>query len=329
MMRWILLLALLSGCHDAYSNENILFLKAIPRGLQIDVPDDEDSSARGLRAAQFDGDQAKFRRDAAASAAEINASIEEIFAILDSIVSATDPTAEEDNVRFWGPIPVDETYEIALAITHMTTSTTATFVARGEPVTSDDWYSYLFLVREQGGTDDDWAPFVGGMSVPVEDTPYGAGILYLDLRATSRDPEQGLLLIPYDSRFGERAIDVYADANPVDGADFDPDAAWQYRRRPDGAIDFLLYLRQNVPMTGPALEIYAVATRWDPDGAGRGDAAVTEGDFGAQIFFVSECWDRGFERTYLESNIPELADQRTGAPEDCPAGLESSNFPDG
>ncbi|MEQ9503790.1 MAG: hypothetical protein RIT81_43445 [Deltaproteobacteria bacterium] len=319
----LVLVAFAMGCNAAYSNEDILFLKALPRGLSIELPE-QDTTASGLRPAEgFDGDHAKFQRDATNGAKEINAVIAEVFTYVDFVVENVDPVVEDEDTRIWGPFPIEDGNEIALLINHVRTSTEAgPFVNEGAVVRTDDQFTYWFAVRPQGGTDDDWIPIIAGQTVPIEGTRHGAGLLILNLAAV--DPGEPVIAIGYDSRLGDgfrESIDVAVDVDLQEGAKFDPEGAWLWRRDEVGTTDFALILLQDLPNTGPRLEKFIIATRWFAAGFGRADVVLEDGDLGELVFFASECWNPGFERTYFASNAPQIQDQITGTPDDCAEGL--------
>lgn len=319
------LLGLLSfGCHQAYSNETLLFLKAIPRDLQVDVPKN-DGGAQGLRAAQFEDGQARFYADVLDKTNQINTTLREIFGHLDNVVDNIDPVAEEEDLRVWGPIPVDGQSEVALFINRVRTTTVARFVGGGELVESDDWYQYFLLVRPKGGTDDQWTPALGGNSVPVEGTDVGAGNLFLNMAVLDNKPF--VMAVGYDSRFDTSALDFYIDVEP--DMMFRPDAAEQFRRFPNGDANYLMFLPQNIPGTGPALENFFIWARWRADWHGRADVLVGGGDLPEDTwFFASECWNPGFLRSFFDTNVPELFNERVGTPQDCAEGLRVPDFPD-
>lgn len=323
--RFAILLAFVSfGCHGAYSNENLLYLKAIPRDLQVDVPEKE-GAGQGLRAAQFEDGQARFYGETLQETKKINDQLEEIFGHLDNVVKNTEPAGEEDNTRVWGPLPADGA-ELALFITHVTTTTTATVVLDGTVIVSDDWYEYALLARPVGGTDLDWVPALFGRSIPDESTPFGTGALFLDLKVL--DPGgQGIIFIAYDSRFDSMALDFIVDVNfdPMTEK-FDPEAGWRFRRAANGDIDYRLFYYQDTEDEGPRPELFQISARWRADWFGRADVLISGGDLGLQTFDANECWDPGFLRTYFDSNFPLFFPQRTGTPQDCAEGLREAVY---
>jgi hypothetical protein len=311
------------GCHAAYSNETLLFLKALPRDLEMEVPDRGDSG-QGLRAAQFGQHPAKFHAEAVAQATGINRQIEEIFQMIDHIVDNVDLSVDEDDVRVWGPFPVEDVL-LALHVERVRTATIATFVQDGRAVEADEWYRYtLSAARDEG----DWNGLLGGVSVPVEGTPYGTGLMWLDMRALGESEEPLVIAVPYDTRAGELAIDVAFDADHVPMM-FEHDAVWLFRRNVEGDVGFGLSFRQNLEDTSEeTLEDFRIGVRWHADLAGRADVRIDGGDLGPAFLRASECWDRRFLRTYFESNVPQFSRFVIGSPQDCAEGLRTSVFPD-
>lgn len=317
----------LAGCYEPYSNEDLLFLKAAPRGLRLEVPEQE-GAGQALRAAQSDDTPARFYQDTRRGAEEINEGVLSLLDIVDAVV-AYEPTVREDDLRIWGPFPNDEGTEATLVVNRIPTSTVITFTSTSPPARADELYEYSLLARPIGGTDEDYVLLFGGRSLPQTSNRQGTGVLWVSLDGIRQlDPSAdgtGALLVSYDTRGDATIVEVAADTMVV--GDFEPDAAWFYRLEGSGAGRFVYFLRENIVDTTPARELLGIAARWMPDNRGRADVLVTEGDVPG-FYFASECWDIRFTRVYLASNVPSPDFSPEGRLEMCGPGLLDSQFPE-
>ena len=331
-MRRLMTLALLlggaTGCNAPFSNDEILFLKAAPRGLRIEVPDDGGSMQQGLHVAQSDEETpARFYQDTLRTAEETNQGIFSLLDLVDALV-ALEPSVREEDRRIWGPLPVSEGLELALLVDRVRTATVVKFTSTSTPTETDQLFTYALMGRPPGTGDAGWVPLFGGQSVPDASDRQGTGNMAVDLDAIrALDPTSdgaGLIFVAYDTRFGETAIDLALDT--VRRGPFMARAAWAYRDDGLGGGRFVFFLVEDLIDTTAAEEILGVAARWLPSGRGRADVVVTEGDV-PSFYLASECWDDGFERVYLDSNIPSPDFMRVGAVGACGAELLTPQFP--
>jgi hypothetical protein len=317
----------LAGCHDPFSNDEILFLKAAPRGLRIEVPDDG-KLQQGLRAAQADeGTPARFYQDTRRTAEETNDGIFALLDLVDALVEF-EPSVREEDRRIWGPLPVSAQMELALLVDRVRTATVVRYTSTSTPAEADQLFTYALLARAPGGGDDDWLPLFGGNSLPQASNRQGTGYLAVDLDNIRRfDPSSdgaGLIFVAYDTRFGETAIDLALDT--VRQGPFMARAAWAYRDDGAGGGRFVYFLVEDLVDTTPAEEILGIAARWLPSGRGRADVVVTQGDV-PSFYLASECWDDAFARVYLDSNIPVPDFMRFGQVSACGPELLTPQFP--
>lgn len=319
----------LAGCHEPFSNEDLLFLKAAPRGLRIEVPEGQ-MGGQALRAAQGEDGPARFYLDTRKAAEDANVGV---FGLLDlvDVVVAYPPTVREDDRRIWGPFPSDERTELALVVDRVRTATVVTFTSSSAPARADEIYNYSFLGRPIGGSDEDYILLFGGRSLPQVSNRQGTGLMVVNFDGIKQlNPNEdaiGQLLVGYDTRDDATIVDIAADAM-VTGA-FEPDVAWHYRLEPSGAGRFVYFLRENLFDTTDARELLGVAARWMPDNRGRADVIVTEGDVPIPFYYASECWDPSFSRVFLFSNIPTPEFSPVGQVQLCGPDLQGSVFPDG
>ena len=63
---------------------------------------------------------------------------------------------------------------------------------------------------------------------------------------------------------------------------------------------------ETVVLETPLPETHIIRTRWNPAGAGRADAYLTEGDLGALVYNATECWDESATVVFYEENFQFL-----------------------
>lgn len=326
---WCLTLlgAPLTACNEPFSNDDLLFLKAPPRGLRLEVPEQELKQQALRIAAPGDETPAEFYLSSRAAAESVNDGILGLLDLVDTVVEYP-PTIREPDKRIWGPFPIDDVNQLALVITRIHTATTVAFTSDSTPEFVDEIYEYAMLGQKIGGPEEDFIVLFSGRSIPDADSPHGTGVMIVNFDGFRLlDPAEdgrGQVVLSYDSREGHTWVDVLADTT-IGGA-FEPDFAWRYRLNADRLGSFVFYQRGNLIETSPALEILGIAARWLPDNRGRADVVVTEGDVGSNFFFVSECWDPRFTRVYLASNIPEPKYSAFGDLENCGPELQISEF---
>ncbi len=318
----------LLACNEPFSNDDLLFLKAPPRGLRLEIPEPSQMQQSLRTAAPGDDTPAEFYVSSRAAAEEVNGGILEVLKMVDTVV-AYPPTIREPDKRIWGPFPVDEENQLILVITRIRTATTVAFTSDSAPEFVEEIYEYAMLGQKIGAAEEDFIFIFGGRSIPDADSPHGTGIVVVNFDGIRLlDPEgedgSGQVVLGYDSRNGHTWVDVTADTMVT--GDFDPDFAWRYRLDADRAGSFVFFQRGNLVETTPALEVLGIAARWLPDDRGRADVVVTEGDVGSDFFFISECWDSRFNRVYLQSNIPEPKYSAFGQLENCGPELQVSEF---
>lgn len=309
----LLLVGLLGGvaCNEPYSNEDLLFLKALPPELQVELPGatatTTSSIGTGVCAAPSpDFTPAKFYCDANKAASDINAVLDTVLNLVSSI-AAYPPTTRDTDLRIWGPFPIENGLEAALSIERIRTSTGATvrYTGSSEPAVVYERFRFAISARKQG--QGEWKGLVYGESAPTAEVGARMGWLALDFDAQrTLDPtktDRGAIGIAYDTRGGKTILNVYADVaryTPM----FDPEAAYFYEAPGDGSGTFLFYQRANVIETTAALETMWIQVRWRPDLRGRADVVVRDGDAAPQQYYVVQCWDPNFLAVFQTTNVP-------------------------
>ncbi|CAN0546381.1 unnamed protein product, partial [Laminaria digitata] len=269
----------LTGCYEPFSNDDILFLKAAPRGLEVSVPN-KTGAGQALRVAQTGDDDtaARFYQDTRRAAEGVNEGVLSLLDMVDAVV-AFEPTVREEDQRIWGPFPVDGGNELALVVNRTRTATVVTFTSTSAPAQADAIYDYAMLGRPIGGSDEDYVSLFAGRSLPQASNRQGTGVMIVNFDGIRMlDPSsdgQGVLFLGYDTRDGRTVVEVAADTM-VSGM-FEADVAWVYRLEASGAGRFNYFVREDIVETTAQRELLAIAARWMPDNRGRADVVVTQG----------------------------------------------------
>lgn len=300
-----------TACNEPYSNEDLLFLKALPPELQLELPGatatTTSSIGTGVCATPSpDFTPAKFYCDANKAASDINAVLDTVLNLVGSI-AAYPPTTRDTDLRIWGPFPIENGLEAALSIERIRTSTgtLVRYTGSSEPALVYERFRFAISARKQG--EGEWKGLVYGESAPTGEAGSRMGWLALDFDAQrALDPtktDRGAIGIAYDTRGGKTILNVYADVaryTPM----FDPEAAYFYEAPGDGSGTFLFYQRANVIETTEALETMWIQVRWRPDLRGRADVLVRDGDAAPVEYYVVQCWDPNFAAVFQTTNVP-------------------------
>jgi hypothetical protein len=84
-----------------------------------------------------------------------------------------------------------------------------------------------------------------------------------------------------------------------DGSQAEATFHYYYAEAADGTGDFQFRLFADTDDPGPAWEVSAIRSRWQPTGAGRSDVSISGGDLGLNVTVTaSECWDASFGEVY-------------------------------
>lgn len=163
---------------------------------------------------------------------------------------------------------------------------------------------------------------ISGNAVPSVPEGQGHGDMFLDFDAGKRvnpidaDPNaKGTLEVNYDiaARHLDMAYDTIEDRDGVmTPASYD----YSYDEAGDGAGNMVFALHADTEDDGTAAEDVTVRSRWQSDGAGRSDAEARNGDMGASVGTVSQCWNTNF-RTVFTTFVFDQATATEGAAGDC------------
>jgi hypothetical protein len=276
-----LLAAPLCACESDLSNDvfhaDEAFLQAVPRRavLHLSATPESVEAAQGLETAAraLGADTAELYR----VTRNVTYSVDhQIFGTLRGVedIVAQPPTERSADRRVWGP------FREALSPVEVR------FVMdRG----GDDHFTYAFEQRPVGGT---FAPVVHGDWAP-------AG-------AATGDAGQGAFTVELAELGGAGRVEVEFERH-AGGVDFDlalvgvadapglaaTDARYLARRAPDGAGELV------VAYPAEASGVWHLKSRWQADGAGRGDAWLETAE--GERVEVSECWDTDFVRVYASA----------------------------
>jgi hypothetical protein len=321
-MRW-LPIVWLAACQEPFSNEDILFLKALPRDLAVDVPGDADTTKRGLRPQQGSVLRAQFYDGAVDVASGINVGV---FGILTMIDMVTDmpTTIRIPDRRVWGPFQPEPAtpVELLLVVDRIRTSTTVQFTSESDELTVGSYYRYAISARSTGTSTAAWRQLIGGSTVLLEpDEDEAAGQLTIDFEAirafNPEDGSRGGAFVAYDFQGPREIIELrfIGPDSAVEDLITDPDVTFRYARDEDDSGQFTF-----VSPDEDGLNVFNVLLRWVPSQAGRADVEICGPGVGPIAFYAAECWSEAFDRTWLLSNYEGLQPP-FGSIEGCAEGL--------
>ncbi len=321
----LLVAGALSACHEPYSNEDLRFLaEGVPPDIAIEVPVEDGVTGVDDPVPPPANATAQFYLDTVAAAEAINRDILSLVAWVDAIV-ATPPSARDEDRRTWGPLVGANGVSYTLVTDRVQTSTVVQATSTSTPTESSEIFEFTMLATSPAQPEPRLLFF--GQQVADREALGHQGRMFIDLDgARAVDPNQtgqGQVVVLYDDRF--QALTLELLLGPLYTAE--PSAAWRHTQSSSGDGAFLFFLRENVDPTSAAQELWVVAARWLADGRGRADVLISEGDLALPLF-ASECWDAGFDRTYLLSNIPDSQYLPEGSLVDCAPDLRAADLPE-
>jgi hypothetical protein len=167
----------------------------------------------------------------------------------------------------------------------------------------DGTYDYQLSGRNKTEAGSQFEVVIDGHADPTAGELQGNGDFTLDFDASRRvnpvdsGDAKGTVTVQYD--LAARHLDMTAMAPDDNGnpAMFE----YAYNESLDGGGDMVFDV--NADAGGTALpENIVIRSRWQSNGAGRGDARVAGGDLGDQQAIASECWNDLFRRVYYTDN---------------------------
>jgi hypothetical protein len=292
---------------EEYDSYQFAYFYAIPsqESLRLEVPGaDYDGDDYGYKAV---GDQAKYYTETVQFTRGVNQHILGMLSIIDDVTSY--PYTEQSGETYiWGPwqdTGLDQT-KVRFILEHLG-GNTFDYQLQWRPKDSD--------------SDDDWvAIWEGHVEASEETARRGVGYFSIDFDAAATldwtVEERGQIRTDYDTVSDGREISLeYIDfiGDPEDeGEDAQPiNATYLYHNRADNSGSFLFDWYANLvdeDGNGDQIEHAWFNTRWQPDGAGRTDSIIGEGDIddlelipglGVESFVSTECWGDDYLRVYF------------------------------
>lgn len=320
------------GCDGDVSERSVpsSLRAAIPSSgtLRLDFPGAE-SSTEALTLALL-GEKAAYYSETVSTVSEINTWIWEILHHVDDMTGYP-PNDLDDDHASWGP------YSPPLSLS------TFRFILRRS---SPGVFSYALLMRaadpdSPGG----FSPVLRGTSRvrSLDDGSWAMAETRMELRygvASAIDPilaTNGAITMDWtrddQGWLRERIrLDGFFDARG--GMTAARTGELTYERAPDdvGSLRYELIrdIHADFETNGdlPAKEQWSVQVRWQPDGAGRADVRVTDGDLASmrlpvESWTVSECWDSLFDPSWRSTTLrfldgnPDWSDRALGSAASC------------
>jgi hypothetical protein len=169
---------------------------------------------------------------------------------------------------------------------------------------ADGTYDYKLSGRSKTVAASQFEVVIDGYADPRAGDLKGNGDFSLDFDASRRvnpvdtGDAKGKITVQYD--LSARHLDMIAQAPDDNGnpAMFE----YAYNETLDGGGDMVFNVTADGG--GTALpENIVIRSRWQSDGAGRGDARLAGGDLGTAQAVASECWNTLFRRVYYTDNV--------------------------
>lgn len=168
----------------------------------------------------------------------------------------------------------------------------------------DGTYDYQLSGRNKTVTGSQFEVVIDGHADATAGDLKGNGDFSLDFDASRRvnpidtGDAKGVITVQYD--LSARHLEMLAQAPDANGnpAMFE----YAYNETLDGGGDMVFDVTADAG--GTALpENIVIRSRWQADGAGRGDARLAGGDLGSAQAIASECWSTLFRRVFYTDNV--------------------------
>lgn len=308
----VLLVGWIAGCGEPYSNEDLVFLAALPEREQLEarVPASEGTSSAGAARAELAagtsaagvGDVSELFKDTRAAADDLNRVVGFPLILLDA-VRRFPVTTREENRRIWGPFPSDKQPEFEFRV----------FIEREAPEAHKFRWAVEYRPRAERGRP--WQPLLVGGSSATESFQRSRGEMSLLVAQAvaagldlEDDPKQGSagiealtsLNIGYDTEADPVTVTLDAEATSGERVSF------QSRRAADDSSGLLVFrvrkefIGRQVGEPAEVPDTLQITTRWRASGAGRADVSIVEGN--GTGFTALECWGSDSRVVYQETN---------------------------
>jgi hypothetical protein len=168
---------------------------------------------------------------------------------------------------------------------------------------ADGTYDYVFSGHAKSDATAHFLTLIDGHADPTPGELKGNGTFLLDFDASRVvDPidnanNHGQVDVNYN--LATRHLDLTIMSTDANGQAASADYA--YDEGVDGSGNMTFDVLANVGGTA-AEEDLTLRSRWEANGAGRGDARITGGDLGSTSAIASECWSSSFLRVFYTDN---------------------------
>jgi hypothetical protein len=330
-------LALLAPACGNLSNDDLVFLSAVPKPKEIELKVQQQDPNRGaLVSADAVGEEAANYRLSHDLATGLNDGVHGILTLVDSLGKGYPPTERTDDARIWGPFRnadkkghtmrleiQREVLENGSPRFHFCLAMALDGAVTGEPNRCREADKNGFQTVLSGHYEP--RTLEGGARS-------GAGEIKLDVEAARRANaaefgEGGVISISYDFSQGGDAKQIHVNVTKPDGFGSLPQMmVYDYGRTTDGQVDFSFSLSNYSDpneASGKPQEVIVTAS-WSENIAGRADATKRGGDLAAdQYYTVIECWDENAKRTYAwaaiyKGSVQQLIVTNEGSAAACP-----------
>ncbi|MEW5740503.1 MAG: hypothetical protein AB1938_16365 [Myxococcota bacterium] len=294
---------LFSACGGNWSTKDLEFVAALPQraDLQARLPVTSTSQPLEGVSTRRDGlnvgDPSQMWADTRKASTDFNAMLETMLAILDT-VRLYPPTTRSDTSRVWGPFPdsKNQGFEFQVAISQLD--------ARR--------FGWALQARPRNG---DFFDVVTGVFEASASARQGTGAMVvhvdnfkdkLNVEATMKALSR--IDVGYQTASWPHRVDMAFTFAPGNTTGLSA-IGYTYRQKEDtsGALAF------QVRSTSAETTALTTVALWNPQGAGKGQATVTEGLYTGAT--VSECWDTGQRVVFYAQGW--MGGQVSGVQTDC------------
>ena len=290
--------AAVASCGN-YSNEDLLYMSAVPSSSQLAVV---------LPAAATAVMQAELAQDTHNGISNVNTLLDDVLGLIDT-VRAYEPTGRTSDSRTWGPFDDSNHpgWRWELVVTLQANGTT---------------FDYHLDVENTQAAAPVWVEFLTGTFDLAGGVRQGTGAVTANFAALanaafplddSSKPLTTLTLSYQNYQTPGSPVSVTLQINRTPDANGVTSAKFMYKILTDGSGEIAFTLVGNV-VPGPALETLTLNSGWLPTGAGMATLVVASGD-GAGLT-QTECWDATFATTYNDK--PWSASEDFGDASMCP-----------
>lgn len=292
--------AVVGACGN-YSNDDLLFMSAVPSSTQLAVVLPQTSNPNAAELAQ----------DTEGAIGGVNTMLDNVLGLIDTVRSY-EPTTRSSNSRIWGPFD-DKNHpgwRWQLVVTLEPDGTTFDYWLETEDTTAA---TPIWLQFFTGTFDAAGGIKQGNGSVTVDFAALKNAGFPLDMKAAALDT----LSIVYQNHdtAGSPVGVTLMITQPPDPMTGLTGATFMYEILTDGSGRIAFTLVGNI-IPGPAIDTVAIDAQWIPSGAGEATEAIVAGDGAGVVQPRTQCWDASFNETY--NSEPWLASSDFGDPSACP-----------